>query len=401
LGHRQGDYNLSFGHLGVSLIHEYPEYSPSVPYASPHPCGGRTRLPECVERFQRHLPPGCVLVNGLGITEAGSVRHYFIDHETQILENRVPIGYPVENFEILLLDDASAPVACGHVGEIVIKSRYLSPSYWRRQALTQAKYLPDPHGTDTRLYLTGDLGLMHANGCLIHLGGKDFQVKIRGYRVELGEVETALLALDLVKEATVVARQNRPDDKRLVAYVVPAELTTPTVTALRRLLAAKLPDYMVPSAFVLLEALPRPPNGKVDCQALPAPGRSRPALENPCVDPGTPIEAALARLWCHVLGLEQVGLHDHFLDLGGHSLMATQIVSRVRETFHLDVPQRALLETPTVSEMAVVITQHMADRVEHRELSDMLVEMESLSEDEVQRHLADETTPRERRRRQG
>jgi amino acid adenylation domain-containing protein len=337
--------------------------------------GGEPVYRRDVELFQQHFPRGCILVNGLGITEAGSARHYFIDHDTQIPGDRVPVGYPVEDVEILLLDDAGQPVQAGRVGEIAIRSRYLSPGYWRRPDLTRAKYLPDPQGSDARLYLTGDLGLMQADGCLEMLGRKDFQVKVRGHRIEVDEVERALREHPAVKDVTVVAHAEREDDVRLVAYVVPVRMMAPTTTELRAYVQQRLPDYMVPSAFAMLEALPLTVNGKVDRQALPAVPRTRSRLAIPFTLPRTPNEAELAKIWAAVLGLEEVGIHDHFLELGGHSLLATQIASRVRDAFRVEVPLSALFEAPTVAEMAVVITQHLTARLAPDELSSLLDEI--------------------------
>ncbi|MFQ5930329.1 MAG: phosphopantetheine-binding protein, partial [Acidobacteriota bacterium] len=214
--------------------------------------------------------------------------------------------------------------------------------------------------------------------------------KIRGYNVMLGEVEATLRDLDAVKEAAVVAREDGRGHRRLVAYIVPALQPSPTTSELRRRLARMLFDYMVPSTFVMLGALPLLPNGKVDRQALPAPNKARPSLESPFVAPGTPIETKLARLWADVLDLDRVGIHDHFLDLGGHSLLATQILARVVNTFCVDLSVQALLEAPTVAEMAVVITENTAKKAGDEELARMLAELETISDEDARQRLADE-----------
>jgi acyl carrier protein len=254
------------------------------------------------------------------------------------------------------------------VGEIAVRSRYLSPGYWRQPDLTQATFRPDPTGGPERLYLTGDLGRRLPDGCLVHLGRKDFQVKIRGFRVEVAEVEGALLSLPTIKEAVVVAREERPGEQRLVAYLVPTQRPAPTVSVLRRALAATLPDYMVPSAFVVVDTLPRTPAGKVDRRGLPAPERLRPSLHVPFASARTPLEERLAGIWAEVLGVDRVGIHDHFLDLGGQSLLATSLVSRVLTTFQVDLPLRTLFESPTVAEMALAIGQALADRLDPADL---------------------------------
>jgi AMP-binding enzyme C-terminal domain/Phosphopantetheine attachment site len=251
----------------------------------------------------------------------------------------------------------------------------------------------DPHSADGRLYLAGDLGLMHADGCLEVLGRKDFQVKVCGYRIEIDEVERALRDHPAVKDVTVAAAADHEQDVRPVAYVVPVQQAMPTTGELRAFVQQRLPDYMVPSAFMVLEALPLTVNGKVDRQALPAVHPTRSQLAIPFTAPRTPMEAELARFWAAVLRLEQVGIHDHFLELGGHSVLATQIASRVRDTFQLDMPLSILFEAPTAA-MAVVITQSLAGNIAHDEAVHLVAGMEGLSEEEVRRCLAEETTPR-------
>jgi surfactin family lipopeptide synthetase C len=218
---------------------------------------------------------------------------------------------------------------------------------------------------------------------LLHMGRKDFQVKVRGHRVELAEIEMALLDLDDVKQAAVILRGDHAGDQHLVAYVVPAEEPAPAIPELRRALAARLPDYMLPSAFVMLQAMPLTPNGKLDRRALPAADPIGPLLACAFVAPRTPIEDALAGIWAEVLGVERVGVHDPFLELGGNSLLATQIASRVRDTFHVEVPLRTLLEATTVADMSVVIAQHLGGRVGQDELARLLAEVEGLSEREA------------------
>jgi acyl carrier protein len=256
------------------------------------------------------------------------------------------------------LDETGREVGADQIGEIAVRSKYLALGYWRRPDLTQAAFIPDPRGGDERLYLMGDLGVMRPDGCLIHMGRKDFQVKIRGYRVEVAEIEEALLAIDSIKAAVVHARADDAGEQRLVAYVVPAGSAAPTVSQLRRALTQTLPDYMMPSAFVFLETLPLSPTGKIDRRALPAPNHARPALKAPYVTPRTPTESDLARIWAEVLELEQVGVHDDFLDLGGDSLLATRILSRVIQTFRVELSIQALLAAPTVAQMAELIVPH-------------------------------------------
>ncbi|MFQ5907077.1 MAG: phosphopantetheine-binding protein, partial [bacterium] len=227
---------------------------------------------------------------------------------------------------------------------------------------------------------------------LIHMGRKDFQVKIRGYRIEVAEIEIALFDHADIKEAVVVAREDRRGDKRLVAYLVPAGQPAPTVSELRRALAETLPDYMIPSVFVTLDALPLTPTNKIDRRALPAPGTARPELENPFVAPRTPVEQTLVNIWSQVLGLDQVGIHDNFFELGGHSLLATQITARMLNIFRVEVPLRSFFQSPTVADMAVVVVQSQIEKAGSEHIDRMLAELESLSDEEARRFLADEST---------
>lgn len=345
-----------------------------------------------VELYKKHFSKDCIFVNRLGSTETGSIRWYFKDQETQIIDSNVPVGHSVEDNEILLLDDAGDQVDFDQIGEIAVKSRYLSPGYWQRPDLTQAAFLHNPEGGDERIYRMGDLGHMLPDGRLVCLGRKDFQVKFKGYRIEPAEIEMALLDLDTIKQAVVMAREDRPGDQRLVAYLVPtAGQQAPTVTKLRGSLAEILPEYMIPSTFVTLDALPLSPNGKVLRRALPAPNRVRPNLDNVFVAPRTPVEETLAEIWAEVLDLDQVGIYDNFFELGGHSLLATQIISRVIRKLEVNVSLQSLFQSPNVAEMAVVITQAQAERTEQEDIEHILAELEALSDEEAKQLLADET----------
>ncbi len=224
--------------------------------------------------------------------------------------------------------------------------------------------VPDPFGSPpgTRLYKTGDQVRWLPDGNLQFLGRLDDQVKIRGFRVEPGEIESALTSHPGVREAAVMAREDRPGDRRLVAYVVPAATPPPVPLELHRFLARSLPDHMVPSAFVVLPALPLTPNGKLDRRGLPAPERTRPELEETFLAPRTHEEEVLAGIWAEVLDLERVGVADNFFELGGHSLLATQVISRIRDAFQAEVPLSALFEAPTVADLAAVLRDRLPDR---------------------------------------
>ena len=362
--------------------------------------GSESVLPTDVALYKTHFAQGCLFVNRLGTTETADARLYFMNKETPLTGSVVPVGYAVADTEVLVLDEAGQAVGVNQTGEIAIKSRYLSPGYWRQPDLTRAAFLADPDGGDERIYRTGDLGYLLPDGCLVHVGRRDFQVKVHGYRIEIAEIELVLLDLDTVKEAVVVAWEEAPGDQRLIAYVVPCGHPAPTVSTLRQALAARLPPSMIPSAFEMVEALPLTPTGKVNRRALPAPGRIRPDLDSRFVAPRTPAEEVLTGIWAHILGLEQVGIHDNFFELGGLSILATQRIARVREALQVELPLRLVFEAPTVSELAMAIIQSRLRQLESGEMRRLLAEVEGLSEAEAQQRLAREGAPADRRRRQ-
>lgn len=319
--------------------------------------GGEPVTRRDVDLYKAHFASECLLYVGLAATETGSISQVLMNKATQIPGGRVPLGFPVQDKDVLVVDEAGREVEVNGIGEIAVKSRYLALGYWGKPALTRTAFLPAPDETDVRIYRTGDLGLRRPDGCLEHHGRKDFQVKIRGHRVEVAEIEFALMEHAAIKEAVVVARGDQSGNLCLVAYMVPATTPAPSVGEVRRFVQARLPAYMVPAVFVWMEALPLTPLGKVDRQALPGPDRARPSLETPMLAPRTPLEAELARIWADVLDLEQVGIEDDFLELGGNSLLATQIVARVRAIFQVEIPLRELLGASTVVRMAQLIDQ--------------------------------------------
>ncbi|RYZ35011.1 MAG: amino acid adenylation domain-containing protein, partial [Myxococcaceae bacterium] len=263
------------------------------------------------------------------------------------------IGRPLEGTQAYVLDAKGQPVPEGVPGELYLGGEGLARGYLGQPGLTAERFVPDGFSerAGARLYRTGDKVRWGRDGSLEYLGRMDFQVKVRGFRIELGEVEAALAALPSIRDVVVVVREDAPGDKRLVAYVVAHAGQTVEATSLRSALKGRLPEYMVPSAFVVLEALPLNANGKVDRKALPKPeaGAERTRVY---VAPRTETEEVLANLWAQVLGVKQVGIEDSFFELGGHSLLATQAVSRIRTAFNVELPLRALFEAPTVAELA-------------------------------------------------
>ncbi len=266
----------------------------------------------------------------------------------------VPIGRPLTNVQIYLLDEHLRPVPVGVPGELYVGGCGLARGYLDRPALTAERFIPDPFSSEpgARLYQTGDLARFLPDGSVEFLGRSDQQVKIRGFRVEPGEVEALLSAHPHLAQAAVVAREDGSGDRRLVAYFVAKEGQTCGAGELRRHLAARLPVYMVPSAFVQLDALPINANGKVDRRALPPPDEGRPELETMFVAPRSAVEHRLAGFYAEVLGLQAVGVEDDFFELGGHSLHATQVISRVRDCFNVELPLSQFFETGTLADLA-------------------------------------------------
>jgi amino acid adenylation domain-containing protein len=308
-----------------------------------------------VELYRGHFSADCIFVNRFGSTETGTIRWYFINKKTHIEGNIVPVGYPGDENEILLLDDKGEEVAAEAVGEIVVKSRYLTPGYWHKPDLTSGVLLSTLGGE--RIYRTGDIGRLLPDGQLLCLGRKDSQVKIRGHRVEIAEIEMALINLDLVKAAVVIAWEDRPDNLHLVAYMTAKEQPPPTVTRLRRALAATLPQHMIPSRFVFLDVFPSAPNGKIDRKALPDPDTCRPALETPYTAARTSIEERIAHIWAAVLEVDQVGVCDNFFDLGGHSLLAVRLFVEIEKTFGKKLPLAILFQAPTIEQLANILRE--------------------------------------------
>ncbi|MEO8429879.1 MAG: amino acid adenylation domain-containing protein [Acidobacteriota bacterium] len=266
------------------------------------------------------------------------------------------IGRPLPNKRAYILDRRLEPVPIGVSGDLYLAGAGVARGYLHRPELTAEKFLPDPfRGDGSRMYRSGDRARFLSDGNIQFLGRVDHQVKIRGYRIEIGEVEIALARHPDVAESAVVAREDAPGDRRLVAYVVARGAAALSTPELRAHLKSSLPDYMVPSAYVLLEKLPLTPNGKIDRRALPAADGSRPEQGGGFVAPRSAAEIAVARVWCEVLGIDRVGIYDNFFDLGGHSLLATLVFARLQSAVSVRVPLRTLFEKPTVAEFAVAV----------------------------------------------
>ncbi|HEU0016243.1 MAG TPA: amino acid adenylation domain-containing protein, partial [Longimicrobium sp.] len=311
--------------------------------------GGESSDPASFQRVLDRGGPGTV-IHCYGPTETTT---FAMTHEVRHVAEgarSIPLGRPIGNTRVYLLDRAGQPVPVGVAGELYIGGVGVARGYQGRPALTAERFVPDPWGVPgARLYRTGDLGRWLADGTIEFLGRTDHQVKVRGFRIEPGEVEARLLEHPGVREAVVLVREDTPGEKRLVAYVAGDE--TAGAEALRTHLGERLPAYMVPAAYVRLERLPLNPNGKVDRRALPAPDGGDYARRG-YEAPGTETEAALAGIWAEVLGIGQVGRWDHFFELGGHSLLAVQVVSRVRQVLEVEAELGGLFTRPVLADFA-------------------------------------------------
>jgi acyl carrier protein len=291
--------------------------------------------------------------------------------------------------EIVILNDAGQPLGFEQVGEVACRSGFLCGGYWGRPEVTSQKFISQSDDRSSFMYLTGDLGRLSKDGCLHLLGRKDFQVKVRSFRVDVTEVEAALVKHSEIRSAVVIGRNDQSGNTRLIAYVLPWKSPPPALTALKSFLQETLPEYMIPAEIVFLEKLPLMSTGKINRRALPEPGRRghEPAVP---VARRTAIEEKVAEIWRDVLSLKVVEIHDNFFDLGGHSLAASLVISRVIQTFQLDLPVKSLFDAPTVEAMAAIIAEHQAKPANESHLAQMLRDVEAMTEEEVQKQLGAE-----------
>ncbi|HXF10664.1 MAG TPA: amino acid adenylation domain-containing protein, partial [Desulfuromonadaceae bacterium] len=278
---------------------------------------------------------------------------------------RATIGKPLGNTQVYLVDKNLRPVPIGVPGEIYIGGEGVARGYLHRPDLTGERFIADPFNgvAGARMYKTGDVARWLADGNIEYLGRGDRQVKIRGFRIELDEVESALSQHPSVRECVVLAREDIPGEKRLAAYLVPHPDKAVGIVELRRFLGGSLPEYMVPSAFVMLDAMPLTPNGKINKRALPAPAATREETTEVFADATTPTEEAVATIWRDVLRIEKIGVHDNFFELGGHSLLVTQVMSRVQQTFQVEMTMRQFFDAPTIASLAAAIEEAIVDQV--------------------------------------
>jgi amino acid adenylation domain-containing protein len=308
--------------------------------------------------------PEIKVVNAYGPTEAADdVLQAIIQEPVSTAQRSVPIGKPLANVSIRIVDEHLQLTPWGVPGEICVAGVGVGAGYWKDEERTRGSFVADPFepAAGRLLYKTGDLGKWLNDGTVEFLGRKDHQVKIHGFRIELGEIEATLRRHPGIRDAVVVVREEEPGKKRLVAYTVSSD-SRPTIADFKEYLKRFLPAYMIPTAFVALPAIPVTPNGKVDRAALPAPSVAGHESRDGNLAPRTPFEKALAAIWMEVLGIESVGIQDNFFELGGHSLLATQVMSRLRERFQTELELRDLFEAPTIAELATVLVDRLTQK---------------------------------------
>jgi amino acid adenylation domain-containing protein len=311
-----------------------------------------------VDLFRKHFGPRCVLANQMGTSESYNYAFFFADQATEIEGTYVPGGYPVsEDREILILDEERRPVASGEPGEIAIRSRYMSAGYWKRPELTAEKFHRDSEDPTLVTYHSGDVGKLEPDGCLIHLGRKDSQVKLRGFRIELAEIECVLSRLEGVKDSAVVCRPDHLGELRLFGYLVAKDGGSLDLARIRDEAARQLPDFMVPSLFTVLPVFPVLPTGKLDKSMLPMPDSRARRLEGDATQATNPLEQQLCDAFREILRVETVGIHDNFFQIGGDSLQAACLLSRLSEVFGFELRLQAFLPDPTPGGIARAIAR--------------------------------------------
>lgn len=382
-----------------AILDSFPDLDKRLPQLKYWICSGETLPVELCQQFREQMPQR-VLINLYGSSEvAADVTWY---DATNCVE-KVPIGRPIANTQIYLLDRNLQPVPIGIPGEIYVGGDGLAQGYLNRPELTSEKFISNPFGQEKLdflgnsdrkvLFKTGDIGCYLPDGNIEFLGRSDRQVKIRGFRIELGEIEAALSQHSAVSAAAVLLQENEPGSQRLVAYLVANSAFRnqhpELISELRSFLKHKLPDYMVPSAFVLLDALPLTPNGKIDRLAL-AQRCDRVADETTFTEPQTPTEKAMAEIWTAVLGLEKVGTNQNFFDLGGHSLMATRLISRVRSRFGVELALGDFFAAPTIQNLAEIIEEEILANADSDQIDELLDRLEQIDGEEAQNVMVSE-----------
>jgi amino acid adenylation domain-containing protein len=347
-----------------------------------------------VELFKRYFP-NTLLFHILSCTEINTYRVHFLNKDSHVPGGALPVGYALEDMEVLILDASGNLLGVEEVGEIAIRSAYIFPGYWNNSALTDAVFIGTPDSYGRRIFRTGDLGRFQPDGCLEYLGRKDFQLKIRGHRIQAEEVELALLRLPQISQAVVAAYKDDHGDDRLVAYVTPAVKERPTIRQMRSSLKKWLADYMIPSKFIILDVLPVNSNGKINRQQLPRAELDRSNLGTPFVAPTTGLESLLAKIWSRALSLDSVGTHDSFFDLGGDSIIASRIVSAIGQNLPWNLTLAEFYDAYTIARAAQLLAQKAPNVEQAETVAALCLKIDGLSSAEVETMLAGERNKRE------
>jgi amino acid adenylation domain-containing protein len=340
-----------------TLLDSIPDLASRLPKLKLWTSSGEVLPLDLVDRFRTSLPEARLL-NIYGSSEVTADATYY-DATAGTALTSVPIGRPIDNTHVVILDRHKKLVPPLVAGEIHIGGDCLARGYWRQPDLTAQRFIPNPYRTDQSqsLFATGDLGRVLADGTLEYLGRADLQVKIRGIRIEPGEIEANLTSYPSIRQAAVVVHGESQDTKKLVAYLVMSESSANSINDIRDYLKARLPDYMIPAIFIPMESLPVLPSGKINRLALPSPQQGSLGRREQLVRPRNAIEEKLCSIWCEVLELDEVGIDDNFFDVGGHSLSGMRVLARVRRDLRVDIPIRRLFDHPTIGELAVEVAR--------------------------------------------
>jgi acyl carrier protein len=341
------------------------------------------------------------LTQELGAVMTGDIYNMYGPTETtiwstsELVEKQAPqitIGRPVANTEIYLLDRKIGPTPIGVTGNLYIGGQGVVRGYWDSPDLTAERFIPDKFSRrlGARLYATGDLARYLRDGKVEFLGRADHQVKLRGHRIELGEIEAALDTHPSVLQSVVILQEDARGEKRLIAYAVFEPETSLTVSEMREFLKSRLPDYLIPAALVHLEVMPLTPNGKIDRKSLPLAEQINGEGERILEPPRNRVEEALSVLWAELLGAEEVGINDDFFAIGGHSILASQLVSRLRETFQVELSLRTFFDSPTIAKLAEIMLREEEQAMKVERIAELLIDVMNYSDDEVEARL-DET----------
>ncbi|KYP82313.1 hypothetical protein WB66_23990 [bacteria symbiont BFo1 of Frankliniella occidentalis] len=351
--------------------------------------GGDVLDPQKIAELQQATQQPQRVINGYGPTETTTFATSFAIVSPVDPSRAIPIGKPISNTQVYILDEHGQPAPLGVSGEIYISGEGVARGYLNQPVLTAERFLPNPFIAGQRMYKSGDLGRWLPDGNIDYLGRNDFQVKIRGFRIELGEIETALTACEGVRQAAVIVREDSAGDKRLVAYLLPENGCQPLPAELRRQLSLSLADYMLPSAYVVMESFPLTANGKLDRRALPEPDQ-RAMMTQDYVAPIGEIENGLALIWEELLSVTQIGRHDNFFELGGHSLMAVQLINRIQSVFLVDISISSLFISPTLLELAKTIFTAQMNMIEEEDIAEIQRALDAMSVEELAKMMDEE-----------